>query len=185
MGDTNILVTISGPPAAGTSTVAGRLSDEIGFEHISGGDIFRQMADERNVTLDELTKTAQYDDSIDKQLDNRLESIIMDYVNGEFEVDGNGLIIESRLAGWHAGDDATVSVFLDAPINIRVNRIAGRDETVSELERREESEAQRYKEYYGIDVTDVSVYDLVINTYENSPKHVITQIKEELPNTYK
>ena len=182
MEDNNILVTISGPPAAGTSTVAGGLSDELGFEHISGGDMFRQMAEERDVTLDELTKAAQRDASIDKQLDTRLESVITEYLNGDFDVDGTGLIVESRLAGWHAGDDATVSVYLDAPINIRVNRITGRDETVSELESREESEIQRYKEYYGVDITDVNMYDLIINTYENSPKHVINQIKEELPN---
>ena len=29
---------------------------------------------------------------------------------------------------------------------------------------REESELQRYKEYYGVDISDLSIYDVILNT---------------------
>ena len=180
MDEKNILITISGPPASGTSTIAGQLSDKLNFEHISGGDIFRTMAEERDTSLAELTEEAEHNASIDKQLDSRLKNVIDEYTNGDYEVDGNGLIVESRLSGWHARDDATVSVYLNAPPEIRVNRITGREETVRELEEREDSEAQRYKNYYNIDINDLEIYDLVIDTYENSPQYVVKQIENKL-----
>jgi len=180
MDEKHVLITISGPPASGTSTIARQLSDELNFDYISGGDIFRTMAEERDISLAELTEEAEQNESIDKQLDSRLETIINDYANDKYGVDGNGLIVESRLAGWHALDDATVSVYLHAPPEIRVNRITGREETVRELEQREESEAQRYQNYYDIDINDLQIYDLVIETYENSPQSVVEQIENEL-----
>jgi len=166
--NTTPLVTISGPPASGTSTLTQNLAEELDFEVINGGDIFRRIASERNLTLAELTELSEEDDSIDKELDERLEQIINAHMAGERTPDGDGLIVESRLAGWHANGNADLSVYLHAPIKIRAERIDKREESVEELAEREKSEAKRYKQYYGIDISDLSIYDVTIDTSQSS-----------------
>ena len=45
-----MLLTISGPIGSGKSTVAAALAEELSYEHVSGGDIFRELAAERGYT---------------------------------------------------------------------------------------------------------------------------------------
>lgn len=177
MDDNPLLITISGPPAVGTSTIAEKLSETLGLDVVSGGDIFRDLAEEKGLTVAELNSLSETDDSIDKELDQKLQDIIKAYINGDYTVKGDGLVIESRLAGWHTEDVPSTSVLLTAPIDVRSNRISDRDETVEQLREREESEAKRYKQYYEIDITDTSVYDVCIDTETNSPEEVVEKIE--------
>lgn len=167
MPDTVPLLTISGPPASGTSSVARRLSSELQFEYINGGDIFRSMAADRDLTLSELTELSEKDDSIDKELDSRLKQIIQDHIEGKRQPDGQGLLIESRLAGCHANGKADLSVYITANPEVRYKRTEGREETLEEMKRREQSEKSRYKRYYGYDMEDPSVYDIYIDTSDS------------------
>lgn len=155
-----MLITVSGPAGSGKSTLAENLADALGYDHVSGGDIFRALADERGVSLVELNQQAETDDQIDRDLDRRLRT------TARKEDD---LVLESRLAGWMAGDYADLKLWLDAPIDVRATRIADREEkpvtdAKDETEARADSEARRYEEYYGIDIEDRSIYDLSINT---------------------
>lgn len=155
-----MLVTISGPPGSGKSTTAARIAEEFGFDHVSGGDTFREMAAERGLSPVEFNELAEDDDQIDRDLDRRLR---------EHAVEGEQLVLESRLAGWLAGEHADLRIWLDAPLDVRVERITDREEKAfavarEETRRREESEARRYAEYYDIDIGDRSIYDLVVNT---------------------
>ncbi|MEZ3114997.1 (d)CMP kinase [Halobaculum sp. MBLA0147] len=155
-----MLVTISGPPGSGKSTTAARIAEEFGFDHVSGGDTFREMAAERGLSPVEFNELAEDDDQIDRDLDRRLR---------EHAVEGEQLVLESRLAGWLAGEHADLRIWLDAPLDVRVERITDREEkdfavAREETRRREESEAKRYAEYYDIDIGDRSIYDLVVNT---------------------
>jgi cytidylate kinase len=155
-----MLITISGPPGSGKSTNAARLADAFGFEHVSGGDTFREMAADRGLSAVELNEQAEDDDQIDRDLDRRLR---------EVAVERDDVVLESRLAGWLAGDHADMRIWLDAPLDVRVERIVSREEknfetAREETRRREQSEAKRYAEYYDIDIGDRSIYDLVLNT---------------------
>jgi cytidylate kinase len=155
-----MLITVSGPPGSGKSTTASKLAEALGLEHVSGGDIFRELADERGYTPLEFNKLAEENDQIDRDLDRRLQSVARDR---------DDVVLESRLAGWLAGDHADFRVWLDAPLDVRAERVAEReDKSVSEAREesaaRQSSEADRYEEYYGIDVTDLTIYDLSINT---------------------
>jgi cytidylate kinase len=90
-------------------------------------------------------------------------------------------VIESRLAGWLAGENANIRIWLDAPIDIRANRIANRedeeiDQILKETIERETSEKHRYEEYYGIDFSDLSIYDLVIDTSKEDVNGVVERV---------
>lgn len=155
-----MLITVSGPPGSGKSTTASELADALDLEHISGGDIFRELADERGYSALEFNKLAEENDQIDHDLDRRLRDIA---------ARSDDVVLESRLSGWLAGDYADFRVWLDAPLDVRAERIAEREDKPVEKAReetaaRQGSEADRYLKYYGIDVTDLTIYDLSINT---------------------
>jgi cytidylate kinase len=163
-----MLITVSGPAGSGKSTLAAALADELGVEHVSGGDVFRELASDRGLTPLELNRKAEDEDSIDRDLDRRLRDIARER---------DALVLESRLAGWMAGEYADFRLWLDAPLPVRAARIADReDKSVEtareETEARAESEALRYREYYGIDIDDLAIYDLVVNTARWSPAGV-------------
>ncbi|MUV90206.1 AAA family ATPase [Halapricum sp. CBA1109] len=164
-----MLITVSGPAGSGKSTLAASLADALDYEHVSGGDIFRELAEERGMTPLELNKQAEEDETIDLDLDRRLRSIARDR---------DDLVLESRLAGWMAGDYADIKLWLHAPLEIRADRIAQREnkpfeQAREETQERAESEAHRYREYYDIDIDDLSIYDLAVNTARWGPQGVL------------
>ena len=169
-----MLITVSGPAGSGKSTLAAELAAELSCEHVSGGDIFRAIADERDLTPLELNRLAEDDDQIDRDLDRRLRSTARE---------NDDLVLESRLAGWMAGEYADLRIWLDAPLAVRAERIADRegkavDTAREETQARAESEALRYEEYYGIDIDDRSIYDLVVNTARWGPDGVLDLTKQ-------
>ncbi|MEF8756753.1 MAG: AAA family ATPase [Halobacteriales archaeon] len=161
-----MLITVSGPPGSGKTTAADELAERLGLEHVSGGDIFRALADERGYTPLEFNHLAEEDDQIDRDLDRRLR---------EVAVERDDVVLESRLAGWLAAEHADLRIWLDAPLDVRAERIADREgkavaDARTETAARAESEAKRYRDYYGIDVDDLSIYDLVLNTARWNPE---------------
>ena len=63
------------------------------------------------------------------------------------------------------------------PFDVRSDRIAQReDKTVdvakSEIITREKSEALRYKEIHNIDISNMDIYDLIINTDSFDPESI-------------
>ena len=164
-----MLITVSGPPGSGKSTNAAGLATALGIDHVSGGDIFREMAAERDMTPVEFNEHAESDDGIDRALDERLH---------EIATTRDDLVLESRLAGWLAGDHADLRLWFDAPVGVRAERIAERegkavDRAREETERREASERKRYLEYYGIDIDDRSIYDAAYNTARWGPERFL------------
>lgn len=163
-----MLITVSGPAGSGKSTLAASLAEALEFDHISGGDVFRDLAEERGLTPLELNRKAEADDSIDRDLDRRLRTIAKER---------DDLVLESRLAGWMAADHADFRLWLDAPLAVRVERIADREDKSIEQARQEtedraDSEAKRYRSYYDIEIENLGIYDLVINTARWSPAGV-------------
>ena len=160
-----MLITVSGPPGSGKSTNAAGLAGRLGVDHVSGGDIFREMAAERDMTPVEFNEFAEADPQFDRKLDRRLR---------EIATTRDELVLESRLAGWLAADHADFRFWFDAPLSVRAERIAEREEksvdrAEAETKRREDSERKRYGEFYGIDIDDLSIYDAAYNTARWSP----------------
>jgi len=63
-------------------------------------------------------------------------------------------------------------------VSTRAERIAEREEkpvdrAKAETERREASEKKRYREYYDIDIGDLSIYDAAYNTARWGPERFI------------
>ncbi|HUU76339.1 MAG TPA: AAA family ATPase [Methanoregulaceae archaeon] len=153
-------VTVSGLPGSGTSSLAKAISSRHGYELISAGEVFRQMAEERKMDLAEFGRLAREDPSFDKLIDDRQR---------ENAMKRDDIIVEGRLSGWFV-KDADLKIWLSASLQCRVERIIDRDQTADKetalkltLER-EECEAVRYHNYYSIDISDLSPYHLVLDS---------------------
>ncbi|SDQ62215.1 (d)CMP kinase [Natronobacterium texcoconense] len=173
--DTTLFITVSGPPGCGATTLCNRLAEAIGCPYVSGGDIFRELAEERELSLTQLTAKAEASDEIDRALDQRLQTIAE-----KWGMANKPFILESRLAGWLAGDRADLRIWLDAPEEVRARRIEDRVETEAEMRVREVSEAGRYESYYEIDIDDREFYDLSINTARWSKEGVFELVRMAL-----
>jgi cytidylate kinase len=81
----------------------------------------------------------------------------------------DNIIVEGRLSGWMV-ENADLRIWLYAPIGCRIKRIAFRDQVpdvgTAELLtlEREKCEAGRYQAYYSIDINDLSIYHLILNS---------------------
>lgn len=159
-----VKVAISGFAGTGKSTAAKALAERFDLEYISAGQVFRKMAEEKDMDLIEFSDYVEENPEIDKKIDDRTVE----------EAQKDDVLIEARLAGWMV-EDADINALLVAPLEERVRRISSREdfsfeEAMKETKAREESEKQRYKEIYDIDVTDYSVFDLVIDTKKFNKK---------------
>ena len=145
----------------------------LGVPHVSAGDFMREMAAERGVSILELSRSAEGKDDIDREIDAR--TIRLAEQGGDF-------VMDARL-GWHFIPNST-KVFLDVSLDEAARRVyeAGRGaerenidlkSTRAAIERRTESERTRYFEYYGLDYTTHSHYDLVVDTSNLSVDEVI------------
>lgn len=168
-----MIITISGPPGSGTSTLKDNLEDVYDCHVISGGKIFRKMAQDKGLTLSELTKKAENNESIDNELDERIEKYARDFHMGNIKQQYDHLIVESRLSAWLAPEEA-YNIWLTASSEERCKRVDDRKETVQELKDREQSERSRYIQMYGVDIEDYNLYDLMINTEYHSVDETCT-----------
>lgn len=164
-----VTITISGAPGSGTTTVAKILEKKLGIKHIYSGDVFRNLAKKHNMSLVEFGTYCEHHREIDEELDTYQKNVLQ----------SGKIILEGRIAGWIAskGNIPAFKVLLEADEKTRVERIVKRErgdfkEKKQEMLTRERSEAKRYKEYYNIDVKDISIYDIVIDTTNKAPEEI-------------
>ena len=168
-----MLVTISGLPGSGTSTVARRVADALGIDHLDGGNVFRALAAEAGLSLAEFAVRAEADDAIDRALDARLVE----------RAAAGDVVLESRLAGWlaHQAGLPALKVWIACDEAERAARVGARDghdvaEALATNQEREASEWQRYQRYYGIDLADLTVYDLVVDSTRREPADLVAEL---------
>ena len=152
-----MIVTISGAPGTGTSTLARSLSQQLKLRWVNSGDLFRKIAGEKNISVRDMNRLAEKGPEIDYLIDDAQKALAKE---------GSG-IFEGRLSGHLLAAD--VKILLKADLRTRAERIAKREsklteDAIAETRHREESEARRYKMYYNIDISDFSAYDLVVDS---------------------
>ncbi|TFG12919.1 cytidylate kinase [Candidatus Thorarchaeota archaeon] len=155
----NRVITIGGLHGTGKSSTADIVAEHFDLRRVSAGRIFRGLAEEREMTLEEFSKVAETDPDIDHELDARIKA----------EARKGSIVLDGQLAAWMADDFADLKVYLRAPTEVRVKRIASRDDVsfdnaMKETIVREKIERERYEEFYGVDIRDLEIYDLIINT---------------------
>mgnify|MGYP002153786466 CR=1 FL=1 len=152
----NMIITVGGYPGSGKTTLSRKVCNAFGLTHVHAGEIFREMAARRGVSLEEFSRQAEEDETIDSEVDRRQKELARE-----------NTVVDGRITAYLV--DADLKIWLSAPLEVRVKRIAAREDisyrkSFEDVTRREASEKKRYKKYYSIDTDDLSVYDLVINS---------------------
>ena len=168
-----MLITISGVPGSGKTTVAKQLAARLGLPHVYAGDLYRQEAKQRGLSLDAFNLLCERDHSIDRGLDAAM---------AERAKQGN-VVLEGRLAGFLAADNQldALKVWLDASDETRARRVAQREGSdwrvvLEENRVRHGSDSSRYQAIYGYDLADHGVYDLVLATDERTPEELVEML---------
>ena len=162
-----MIITIGGLAGTGTTTTAELLSEKLNIPYISAGFIFREMAAEKGMSVLEFSEFAEGNDEIDKEIDRR---------QAEKAKLADNLIVEGRLSAFFV-DNADLKLWLITPFDVRSKRISDRegkavDVAKNEIITREKSEALRYKEIHNIDISNMDIYDLIINTDSFDPESI-------------
>ncbi|MGA1820807.1 MAG: (d)CMP kinase [Thermoplasmatota archaeon] len=170
-------ITVGGPPGSGTSTVCRMLKEELGIEYVYAGQIFRDRAKELGLTLSEFGELCEKDRSYDNELDERML----------LKAREGNVLLEGRMIGplCKLRNIPSFRIYLDADSSVRARRVMERDggdlgTVIIEMEEREESEAQRYIEYYGVDPRDSSWYDLILDSTSMTPEEELRSIIENI-----
>lgn len=164
-------ISLAGDLGSGKSTVAKILIDALGAEYYSTGSLVRQIAERMGMTIGELNVYMETHPEIDTEIDDGLVAL---------SDDPRLLIIDSRMA-WHF-TKGTFKVYLSTDVETASLRIMGAnrsgehaatlEETISCTKARRESEKKRYSDQYGVDITDLSNYSLVVDTTSATPEEV-------------
>ena len=162
-----MIITIGGLAGTGTTTAAEVLSEKLDIPYISAGFIFREMAAERGMSVLEFSEFAEGNDDIDKEIDRRQALKAKSAEN---------LIVEGRLSAFFV-DNADLKIWLMTPFDVRSKRIANREDksvdvAKDEIITREKSEALRYMEIHNIDISNIEIYDLIINSDSFNPESI-------------
>ena len=173
-----MIVAVGGPPGSGKTTAAEHFAKAHGYHLLSAGLKFREMARARGVDLEAFGRAAETDHEIDRTLDREvLEEVL------RLDAAGRDVIVDGRIQAQllEARRIPCLKILIEAPLEVRIERIAGREDkpaarVETEIREREASERARYRAIYGIDLDDTSSFDLIIDSSHASPDEIVARM---------
>ena len=165
-------IAISGKSGCGNTTVSTLLSKTLNITLINY--TFRQLAQEKGMTLADVIENAKTDDSYDKYVDTHQVELAK----------RESCVLGSRLAIWML-KEADLKVYLFASDDTRANRILNREggdlQQIKDFTSMRDSEdSKRYMKLYQIDNNKYDFCDLIIDTANYNPEQIVDLIIAEL-----
>ncbi len=166
-------IAVSGKSGCGNTTVSSLLARSLGIKLVNY--TFRQLAEERGLTLEQVIENAKSDDGYDRYIDTHQVEL----------AEKESCVLGSRLAIWML-EKADIKVYLKASDFSRSRRIFKREG--GDLQRiadftsmRDREDTKRYKKIYGIDNDAYEeIADMVIDTERKTPEEIADDILLEL-----
>jgi len=161
-----MIITIGGNLGAGKTTLANKLAEALHYEELYVGGIFRDMAAEKNLSIEQFYAQLKNDPALEQTVDKRQATTMREHDN---------LIVQGRVA-WYFAKSSPFKVFnilltVDPAIGAhrsgerKENAGKSTDEMVIATAEREKMERERYSMLYGIeDHLDPKNYDFVLDT---------------------
>ena len=181
-----MIITVSGTAGSGKSTIAKNLAQSLGYERIYVGGVRRDLAKQRGMTLEEFNVWSETNPQGDVEVDEMIQKQM---------VGKDNVVLEGRV--MHHFFPQAFKIYVTCDPAVAAQRVYGDissggrpEEGVQTLESitqgiitREASDALRYKQYYNLNVHDLSAYDLVLDTTQLTPQEALSQTLKALPQT--
>lgn len=176
-----MIISFNGDHGSGKSTIAKMVAEKLNYPRYYMGQIFRDIAKEKGITLEELHEGIADDVAIDKLVDEYL----VDLSKKE-----NNFVVESRTA-WHFIPDSikfyfrvdskesAKRVFLELQKENQRNEgteLDSIEKVEKSLDNRKKMDDERYLKFYGINIRDDKNYDLVIDTTKLTIQEVFEKV---------
>lgn len=176
-----MIISFNGDHGSGKSTIAKMVAEELNYPRYYMGQIFRDIAKEKGITLDKLHEGITDDVAIDKLVDDYL----VDLSRKE-----NDFVVESRTA-WHFipksikfyfrvdSKESAKRVFLELQKENQRNEgteLNSIEKVEKSLDNRKKMDDKRYLKFYGINIRDDKNYDLVIDTTKLTIQEVFEKV---------
>lgn len=169
------IIRVGGHLGAGKTTLCKRLAEYLGYEYSYTGGIFREMAKERGLTIEEFYSQLVADPVLEKSVDDRQIALMMSR---------NNLVMEGRITAFLPCAFRPVNLFIKVDeaegIRRQMNRAENQgkkfDEMLALTRRRVQDERERYRTLYQIpDHLDEGCYDIVIDSTRRSPDELLEE----------
>ena len=167
-------ITVSGHPGSGTSTLVKALMAHYSWTSLNGGDVFRQEAARREMSLGEFGELCKSDLNVDRELDKQLQQQMQD---------DSSQIVESRLAGWWAYrlEIPCVRLWLDVDETERAKRVVYREggsieDALEANKKRSSVDAERFMELYHILPEQREPYTTVLDATNLGSEEVLAAV---------
>ncbi len=173
-----MIITIGGNLGAGKTTLANNLANELHYAQLYVGGIFREMAAEKNLTIEQFYSQLKEDPALEQAVDQRQATMMREK---------DDLIVQGRVA-WYFAKTSPFKVF---NILLTVNPVTGAaragekkenigkttNEMAAATADREKMERERYKMLYGIENhLDPAQYDFVLDTTSLTEQEVFDRV---------
>ena len=97
------------------------------------------------------------------------------------------MILQGRLAGWMAVQHnlSAIKIWIGASPRVRAERVAKRQgepfgAAAAEIKKRDQDNRIRYLQTYGLDLQDLSIYDITVQTDGRSVEWVVSSLVKTL-----
>ena len=145
-----MIITISGMPGSGKSTVAGIIAKKLGIKHHSAGDFRRKKAGEKEASTDSEA------DEWQKKLGESKDSFVIDgRLSYHFIPKSKKIFLKT------SAEEGAKRILKDTA---RKEQYKSIEEAKQKIGERIKSDTKRYRKYYGINPYNEENYDLVIDT---------------------
>lgn len=173
-----MIIAVWGFTGSGKNTLGELIAKKLGYRLIN--PTFKDLAAREGVSLMEFQEKAARDHTIDKKFDEMLKD--------EIRKSNGKCVITTWLGPWMV--DADISIKINVPAEVRAQRIAKRDgmsieEARKHVEERDRQNIRRYKEVYGIDITDDSIFDIQLDGEKNNPQQLLKLAMDFIKNRNK
>ena len=178
------VIRVGGHLGAGKTTLCKRLAEHFGYRYSYTGGIFREMAKEKGLTIEEFYSQLVADPALEKSVDDRQVALMMTRDN---------LVMEGRITAFLPCAFRPIGLFIKVDetegVRRQMNRPENQNKRFEEMlalsRRRVQDERERYRALYQIpDHLDESCYDIVVDATFLSPdellKETVRRIEEHL-----
>ena len=171
-----MIITISGMPGSGKTSTADVIAKKLNMKRYSVGNLRREMAKKRGISLQELNKLGESQDFTDKEADEWQRQLTKK----------DNFVIDGRLSYHFIPKSIKIFLYVKPEISAKRIMLEGREEekmlsekqALKMLKERVKSDSKRYKKYYKLNPYDKKQYDFVLDTSDLTIQETVDKILE-------